>query len=105
MGLYERLLGLDPLPKIPIHQFQAIFAEFGRSVINGAQAQTVINHVSGEPLTPAEAAEATTLLATVTGSATNRLARVKVIDDVLLLAETGAPGYSTPAEVKTRLGV
>lgn len=29
MGLYERLLGIDPVgPKIPIHSFQAICAQW-----------------------------------------------------------------------------
>jgi hypothetical protein len=32
MGLYERLMGLDPVaPRVPVHQFTAILAEFGRT--------------------------------------------------------------------------
>lgn len=105
MGLYERLMGVDPLPKIPIHQFQAIMAEFARNRLTGAQANTVIDAISGEPLTAGERTEATALTNTISGSATAKLARAKEIDDVLLLAESRAPGYDTPALVRTRLGV
>lgn len=110
MGLYERLMGLgDDLngtsPKLPVHQFQATLAEYGRGRLTGAQAQAIVSSLSGAPLTPAEVSEAQTLLGTVTGSATAKLARVTEIDHVLVLAESRAPGYSTPAEVKARLGV
>lgn len=109
MALYERLLGHDdagdPVQgKIPVHQFQAVLAEFGRGVVTGAQAQDAIAQMSGAPLTAGEIVEAQTLLATITGTATNKLARVKLIDDVLLLAERGTV-YPTPSQVKTRLGV
>lgn len=106
MGLYERLLGTEGA-KIPVHGFQAALAEFGRGKINGTQAQAIIESLSGEPLTPAEVTEAQTLLSTVTnaGGATAKLARVKEIEDVLVLAEPLSPGYDTPAQVKTRLGV
>lgn len=104
--LYERLAGgtSDTDPKIPVHAFVAILAEFARGRMTGAQAQTAINAVSGAPLTANEVTQAQALLATVAGSATAKLARAKEIDDVLLLAEHRAPGYSA-AEVATRLGV
>lgn len=105
MGLYERLMGLDPVgPKLPVHQFQATLAEFGRGRLTGPQAQAVIDTFS-DPLTPAEVTEAQTLLATITGSATAKLARCVEIDQVLMLSEVHAPGYDTPAAVRTRLGV
>ena len=105
MGLYERLMGLDVAPKIQVHQFQATVGEFARGRLTLAQAQAVIDTLSGAPLSASEITEAQTLLGTVTGSATAKLARAKEIDDVLLLAEELAPGYGTPALVKTRLGV
>ncbi len=104
MPLYDRLLGLAG-NKIPVHQFQAALAEFGRNRLTQAQAQAIIEFSSGAPLDAAGVTEAQALLATVTGSATVRLARVTEIDHVLLLAEIGAPGYTTVALVKTRLGV
>lgn len=108
MALYERLMGWTEADrKIPVHQFTATMCEFGRSRLTGAQAQAIINAISGEPLDAASVTEATTLLATITsaGNATARLARAREIDDALLLAETRAPGYDTPALVRTRLGV
>jgi hypothetical protein len=105
MGLYERLIGLDGSTKLPLHAFQAVMAEFGRGRLTGAQAQNVINAISGEPLSPDEIAETQTLIATVTGTAMAKLARVVEIDHVLLLAEHRAPGYATPQELRTRLGV
>lgn len=105
MGLYERLMGEDVLPKIPIHQFQATVGEFARGRLTAAQANAIIGQISGVPLTAGELTEAQTLLNTVTGAATAKLARAKEIDDVLMLAELLVAGYSTPAEVRARLGV
>lgn len=105
MGLYERLMGLDPNPQIPIHYFSATMGEFARGRITLAQAQAIASAASGVPLTAGEVTEAATLLGTITGAATAKLARAKEIDDVLLLAEQRMPQYSTPALVRTRLGV
>ena len=104
MSLYDRLLGIAG-DKIPAHQFQATLAEFARGRLTGAQAQAVISAASGSPLSPSEVTEAQALLATFTGSAAVKLARAKEVDDVLMLAEDGLPGYDTVALVKTRLGV
>ena len=107
-GLYERLMGwTEDDAKIPVHQFQATLAEFARGVITGPQAQSVIAALSGAPLTAAEVTEAQTLLTSVTnaGNAAARLARAKLVDDVLLLAETRVPGYDTPTLIRSRLGV
>lgn len=110
MALYARLLGRDDAGAgvgdgIPVHSFQAIMAEFARGRLTGAQAQAAITDVSGAPLMPSEVTEAQTLLATVTGTVPQKLARAKEIDDVLLLGQGGAAGYNTPAAVATRLGV
>jgi hypothetical protein len=104
VGLYDRLIGTES-PKIPVHQFQATLGEFARNRMNGAQAQAAIEFVSGAPLDQTATAEAQTLLGTVSGSATARLARVTEIDHVLMLAEVGVSGYNTAALLKTRLGV
>lgn len=105
MALYARLIGTVETGKIPVHVFQATLAEFARTRITGAQAQAIISASSGEPLTAAEVTEAQTLLATITGSVTAKLARATEVDHVLLLAEARAPGYDTPALIATRLGV
>jgi hypothetical protein len=105
MGLYERLIGVEGSVKLPLHAFQAVLAEYGRGRITGAQAQDVISAISGAPLSAGEIAEAQSLLATVTGTTMAKLARITEIDHVLILGEHGAPGYATPEEIKTRLGV
>ena len=105
MGLYERLMGLGPDPRIPIHYFSATMSEFARGRITGAQAQAIVSTSSGAPLTAAEITEANTLLGTISGSAAVKLARAKEIDDVLMLAEREFVPYNTPTLVKTRLGV
>jgi hypothetical protein len=110
MALYDRIIGRSDLlesvdGKIPVHAFSAIIAEFGRGRLTGAQAQTAISDVSGSPLAASEITEAQTLLATISGTTTAKLARVKEIDDVLMLGEFGISAYDTPTEIKTRLGV
>lgn len=105
MPLYERLMGIGDVVKIPVHQFQAAVGEFGRGRLTQAQAQAVIESVSGAPLAPDEVTDTQTLLNTVTGTATAKLARATEIDHVLMLAERRPPGYDTVAAVKTRLGV
>jgi len=106
MPLYDRLLGTsEQVAKISVHAFQATLGEFARGRLTGAQAQSLLASISGSPLAPDEVTEAQTLLATFTGSATAKLARATEVDHVLLLAEGRAPGYDTPAAVKTRLGV
>lgn len=105
MGLYERLMGIDPKPTIPVHQFTAIMAEVARGRLTGAQAQTAIAEVSdGQPLDAGEVSEAQALLATITGSATAKLARAKEIDDVLMLGGL-ISAYSDASAVRLRLGV
>lgn len=122
MALYDRLLGRDDLGnrvvnKIPVHGFQATAQLWARDVITAAQANAIIEHLSGAPLSAAEQAEAQTLVATVTnisitGSAAaqadaraRRALRMAEIDSILLLADKAAPGFSTPTEVRLKLGV
>lgn len=103
-------MGIDPPtngPKIPVHQFQAIAAQWARGDLTGAQAQTAVTFVSGAPLTPGEVTQAQALVATVTSlpagdARTNRMQR---IDGILLLAETRCPPYDTAALTATALGI
>jgi hypothetical protein len=78
-------------------------AEWSRAKLTGVQANGIITVVSGAPLTPAEQTEVQTLVNTVisiavTGSTaaqgdgrSQRAMRLFEIDQVLLLADTGAP--------------
>lgn len=108
-SLYERLMGVHPTrPKIPIHQFQACTAEWQRGQLTGAQANTVIESVSGMGLDATEQTEVQDLVTTVPTGATaankaDRALRLIEIDQVLLLCESGT--YTDPAAVRTRLGV
>lgn len=105
MPLYERLMGwTEEDVKISVHAFTALMREFARGRITGAQAQRGIESVSGEPLSPEAVTEAQSLLASITGNATAKLARAGEIDDVLMLAEAGVPPYDTPSAVRARLG-
>jgi hypothetical protein len=111
--LIERLMGLhtDGRRKLPIHQFQAAAAEWGRGEMTGVQARDMFE------LNVAEQAEAQAIVATVTsivvtGSAAaqadaraRRALRMQEIDHVLLLAEAKVPPLNTPAAVRTRLGI
>lgn len=113
MTLAGRLMGIEGGPlddnvagtKIPVHAFQAVLAEFARGKLTGAQVQEIIAAVSGAPLAPGEATSAQAVMASITGSATAKLARVNEIDHVCLLAELGVPGYDTVAAVNAKLGI
>lgn len=109
MGLYDRILRIEE-PRIPVHAFQAVAAEWARGQITGAQANNIIQVLTGAPLDATAQAEAMTLVGTVpTGSTTankaDRALRLHEIDQILLLADARAPGYDTVAALKTRLGV
>jgi phage tail sheath gpL-like len=116
MALYPRLIGLEA-PKIPVHAFQAVAGEWARGKLTANQANAAVAAVSGAGLAGAEITDATALVATVTaipitGTAVQvadgrarRAARVTEIDQCLLLADAGAPGYSTEAELRAKLGV
>lgn len=97
-------------PKIPIHQFQSIAAEWARGNMTGTQANTAIQIVSGIGLDATEQTEAQDLVTTVPTGITvdnkaDRALRLQEIDHVLLIADTGLPPLNTPAAVRTRLGV
>jgi hypothetical protein len=109
MGLYERLLGIE-LPKIPIHQFQSIVAEYARGRITGTQANDLIEEMTGVRLDAGAAIEIQTLVDTFPVGTTalitaNRAIRTHEVDQVLLLADKKLAGYNTAALLKTRLGV
>jgi hypothetical protein len=112
VALYERLRGYDDagenVSRIVVGGFCALLNEVARGARTGAQARAAVvdSHMArGIPLTASEESEVTALLATITGSATAKLARAQLIADVLFLAELRTVGYRTDSEIKTRLGV
>jgi len=109
MALIERLIG-GTENKIPVHQFQAIAAEWARGKITSQQAQAAVAICSGGGLTPEEVTEALALIATVPTGTTDadkiaRVLRLQEIDQVLLMVDAGLPPYDDPAAVRTRLGI
>lgn len=117
MALYERLLGRkedgsaldhdagDP-SRISVHLFSSLMGEVARGKFaSNAAARDELNASIRDPLSASEGTEAITLLGTITGTATAKLARAKEIDDVLILGEQSSPSYNLPSKVKTRLGV
>ncbi|OFZ67364.1 MAG: hypothetical protein A2V79_09135 [Betaproteobacteria bacterium RBG_16_56_24] len=109
MALIERLMGIEP--KIQVHAFQSILAEWARGNFTNQQAQDAISFIAhGIPLDAAAITEAQALVATVpTGSTTDnkasRALKLQEIDQVLLLVDAQCPPYDVAATVRTRLGI
>jgi len=109
VALIERLMAIES-PRIPIHQFQALQAEWVRGNITSAQCQDAIILLTGTALDSAAAAEVVALVATVPVGTTSaikadRALKLLDIDQVLLLAEQHIVPYDTPAAVRIRLGL
>lgn len=102
MALVERLMGIEE-PRIPVHQFFAAVGEVVQGNITGAQVKSFLN------MDAAAQAEWDAMAATQPGPVANKAVWVSHIHAVFLLAETWEtgpiPGYSTPAEVRTKLGI
>jgi hypothetical protein len=111
MALIERLMGIDPSrPKIPVHAFQALAAEWAKGQITGAQANAGVASASGVGLDAGESAEAQALVSSVPTGTTaankaDRALRLLEIDEVLLLADANIAPYDVAAAVRTRLGL
>lgn len=110
MALVERLMGLTPTvngPRIPVHEFQALAAQWSKGNITGAQAQTAVTFVSGQGLNAAEQTEAQAIVNTITSlpAAVDRFARMQNVDQVLLLASSQCPPFDTAAAVRAALGI
>lgn len=106
MALFERLAGTEE-PKVPIHQFQALAAEWARGNLTGVQANAAIASLTGAALDAEASTEAQNLVNTVpTGNTTAnqaaRALRLLEIDQVLLLLDVA---IYTPAQARTRLGL
>jgi hypothetical protein len=111
MGLYERILGVDATnPKIPVHAFQALAAQWAKGKITSQQAQAGVTKISGAPLTAGEVTEVNALVASVpTGTSSAQQAaralRMAEIDQILLLADAQIAPYDTPAGIRAGLGL
>ena len=100
MALIERLMGTgEPRNKIPVHEFTAACYEIAFGPRTVAQIKSYYN------MDVAAAAEFDLLVAKVTGADAVRHRIIFQFEQVLILAETGAPFYDTPALVRARLGI
>lgn len=112
MPFVERLMGVEVDvngSKLPVHPTSALMREVARGRITGAQAVTELDALlpATDPLRPADKTEANLLLGQITsaGNVTAQLVVAGRIDDQFLLAESGAPGWNTPAKVRAKLGL
>lgn len=120
MSLFTRLLAYEaePRPAIPVDLGRSAIAEYQRGrfgTVGSAAARNtldgLIRHHSrysdgtGEGLNASEWTEVDALVASVSGPVADRATRFLVIDDIFMQAGTRAPGYSTEAEVKAKLGI
>ena len=103
MALIERLMGLEE-PKIPVHAFFAAQGEVIAGRLTLEQVKTFLS------MDAAAQAEYDTLAATAPTGTTAAAVAAKAIflekiHGVFILAEGQYPGYSTPAEIRTVLGI
>jgi hypothetical protein len=101
MALIERLMGILPEPrrKIPVHEFTAACYEiaFGPRTVAQIKAYYAME--------AADAAEFDLLVAQVSGTDAVKHRQIFQFEQILILAEHGAPFYDTPALVRARLGI
>jgi hypothetical protein len=103
VALVERLMGLEE-PKIPVHDFFAAVQEIISGRLTAAQVKTALG------LNSAGQTEFDTLAATApSGTSATALANkalwIHSMHSVFILAEGQYAGYSTPAQVRTKLGI
>ena len=97
-------LNTDGRSKLPVHQFQAIAAEWRRGSMTGAQAATALGLNANEQA-EAQAIVNTVPTGTTTANRLDRLEKQQAIDQVLLIAEMRIAPLDTPQAVRTRLGI
>jgi hypothetical protein len=115
MALYDRILERDDsgnvvANKIPVHQLLAVIIEFKQGRLTADEASTIVNALTGAGLSTSERTELTTLVATIpSGSTTANIAsrahRLLEIEHILGLGDTRCPGYDTPTNIRSKLGV
>jgi len=103
MALVERLMALEE-PRIPVHVFFAAQSEIIRGALTVAQVKSFLN------MDVAAKTEYDLLVATApTGTSATALANkalfVDKLHSIFMLAEGRYPQYSTPSEVRAKLGI
>ncbi len=112
MGLVERLMHIDPDPdniddtrSLSVHSFFAAAVEINAGEMTVAQLKIGLNTTAEDNV------DLDALIATVTGAGNtaNRLMALERIHSVFILAEDSTsapiPGYDTPDNVRSKLGI
>lgn len=104
MALVERLMDwqlTDESRRIPVHDFFAACQEIIAGRLTSAQVQTYL------AMDAADLADWNAVVATIPpqNQTANRALWVNGMHSIFLLAEGRVPGYSTPAEVRLKLGI
>jgi len=99
MALVERLMGDLGEPKIPVHDF---FAANAQRIAAQLTRQQVLDLFT---MTAADILEYDLLAALAPGAAAAQALFIEKIHSVFILAESRYAGYSTPAEVRLKLGL
>ncbi len=99
--LIERLMHLDPDESrhMGVHAFFAAMVELAEGEITSAQVKSFLN------MTVEDEVDFDALVALAPSSAADRSVYVNRVHAVFTLAEMGIPGYSTPAEVRSKLAI
>lgn len=103
MALVERLMGLEA-PKIPVHTFFAAQGEVIAGRLTLAQVKTFLE-MDAAAQTEYDALAATAPTGSTSTALANKALFVEKLHGIFILAEDRIPGYSTPAEVRAKLGI
>lgn len=99
MSLVNRLAGLNNEPKIGVHSFYAALAEFAAGEFTRAE---IVGHFE---LDEADDTELGVLIDAYTAAPNNRKQEfLEFIHRIFILAEVGAPGYTTGVALNARIG-
>lgn len=104
MALIERLMHMDTEPEsswISVHQFFAGQMEVMMGYLTTSQVKSYYN-MDAEDVADYDALVALCPAASKPGE---RALYIERVHSVFLLAETRVPGYETPANVRTKLGI
>ena len=112
MGLEDRFALTNPGP-YPGHDlidaaaFGALLREYARGTVSGAEALNVINMWVQIPLTATEQTDLSSLASLIDAGVTegDKLWVASLISDVVRLGEEHSVGYSTRAELKSKLAL
>lgn len=105
MALVERLMHLETGERnIAVHQFFAAVNEVIAGALTGAQVANYLEF-SVEDQVDWDALAAQFPTGTTSTALANKALMVERIHGVFILAEGRVPGYDTPANVRTKLGI